>query len=43
MKGSVRRRGKTWTWYLDVGRLPNGQRKQVSKGASAPGERRRVR
>ncbi|HZD00905.1 MAG TPA: site-specific integrase [Actinomycetes bacterium] len=31
--GSVRKRGKTWTWYLDIGPDPlTGRRRQVSKG-----------
>jgi integrase len=31
--GSVRRRGKTWTWYLDIGSDPlTGKRRQASKG-----------
>jgi len=31
--GSVRKRGKTWTWYLDIGPDPlTGRRQQTSKG-----------
>ncbi len=31
--GSVRKRGKTWTWYLDIGPDPlTGRRRQTSKG-----------
>src|SRR6266511_3670106 len=31
--GSVRRRGKTWTWYLDIEADPlTGRRRQTSKG-----------
>ena len=32
-RGSIRKRGKTWTWYLDAGPDPlTGKRRQVSKG-----------
>jgi integrase len=33
MRGSVRKRGSTWTWYLDAPPDPaNGKRRQASKG-----------
>jgi Arm DNA-binding domain/Phage integrase, N-terminal SAM-like domain len=36
MRGSVRRRGRTWTYVVDVGRDPaTGRRRQRSKGGFA--------
>ena len=33
MRGSVRKRGSTWTWYLDAPPDPvTGKRRQASKG-----------
>jgi Arm DNA-binding domain len=33
MRGSVRKRGSTWTWYLDVDPNPlTGRRRQQTKG-----------
>jgi hypothetical protein len=33
MRGSVRKRGTTWTWYLDAPPDPvTGKRRQASKG-----------
>jgi hypothetical protein len=33
MRGSVRKRGSTWTWYLDAPPDPvTGRRRQASKG-----------
>ena len=33
MRGSVRKRGTTWTWYLDIGPNPlTGRRRQQTKG-----------
>ena len=46
MRGSVRRRGSTWTWYLDAPPDPvTGKRRQASKGgfhqAGVPGRTQR--
>jgi integrase len=32
MKGHTAQRGKTWTYWIDVGRDENGRRRQVTKG-----------
>jgi len=32
MKGSVRKRGNTWSYRIDFGKLDNGKRNQIEKG-----------
>ena len=36
MRGFVRKRGSTYTWYFDVPDSVTGKRRQYSKGASGP-------
>lgn len=35
MKEHIRQRGKTWTYWLDVGKDENGKRRQLTKGGFA--------